>query len=60
MTKTQENTITVTTPKCIAKPIRPAADECCGGGSCCPCVWDEYKAELKIWRLQNPEHCDNL
>ncbi|WP_392344874.1 oxidoreductase-like domain-containing protein [Pseudoalteromonas prydzensis] len=60
MTKTQQNKLAVTTKSCIAKPIRPASDECCGGGSCCPCVWDEYKEELKVWRLQNLEHSENL
>lgn len=39
--KTQEKT---------NKPQRPAPDECCGGGSCCPCVWDEYREALKQWR----------
>lgn len=42
------------------KPSRPAADQCCGGGSCCPCVWDEYREALKIWRQQNPEQSDHL
>ncbi|WP_237070468.1 oxidoreductase-like domain-containing protein [Pseudoalteromonas aliena] len=32
------------------KPERPKSDECCGGGSCCPCVWDEYKEKLAAWR----------
>ena len=34
----------------ISKPQRPSPDECCGGGSCCPCVWDEYREALKQWR----------
>ncbi|KPH63455.1 hypothetical protein ADS77_09220 [Pseudoalteromonas porphyrae] len=32
------------------KPQKPAPDECCGGGSCCPCVWDEYRDKLKQWQ----------
>ncbi|TMP49201.1 MULTISPECIES: oxidoreductase-like domain-containing protein [unclassified Pseudoalteromonas] len=35
------------------KPKKPASDECCGGGSCCPCVWDEYREKLQQWRLSN-------
>ncbi|MGJ8483459.1 MULTISPECIES: oxidoreductase-like domain-containing protein [unclassified Pseudoalteromonas] len=35
------------------KPTKPASDECCGGGSCCPCVWDEYKEKLQQWQLLN-------
>lgn len=34
------------------KPQKPKSDECCGGGSCCPCVWDEYKENLQRWQLQ--------
>lgn len=33
----------------MEKPQRPADNECCGGGSCCPCVWDAYFDELKKW-----------
>ncbi|MGO3421239.1 MAG: oxidoreductase-like domain-containing protein [Pseudoalteromonas distincta] len=40
------------------KPKKPKSDECCGGGSCCPCVWDEYKEKLATWRcaqnIENP------
>ncbi|MDQ9091688.1 MULTISPECIES: oxidoreductase-like domain-containing protein [Pseudoalteromonas] len=57
--KTQQNAQTITTVGCSKKPIRPASDECCGGGSCCPCVWDEYKEKLKVWRLQNADNNDN-
>jgi len=35
------------------KPQKPAPDECCGGGSCCPCVWEEYREKLKQWQLNN-------
>ncbi|WP_165722630.1 MULTISPECIES: oxidoreductase-like domain-containing protein [unclassified Pseudoalteromonas] len=39
------------------KPEKPKSDECCGGGSCCPCVWDEYKEKLATWRCaQNVEN----
>ena len=34
----------------ITKPERPNSDECCGGGSCSPCVWDEYKQKLALWK----------
>jgi len=40
----------VKTQETVSKPRRPASDECCGGGSCCPCVWDEYRDALKQWR----------
>ena len=36
----------------IVKPYPPADDDCCGGGACCPCVWDQYYAEMKIWNAQ--------
>lgn len=31
------------------KPIPPEPWECCGGGSCCPCVWDKYYEDLHQW-----------
>jgi hypothetical protein len=34
----------------MEKPDKPAPNECCGGGSCCPCVWDDYFAKLKCWQ----------
>ncbi|ALS34924.1 hypothetical protein PTRA_b0443 [Pseudoalteromonas translucida KMM 520] len=40
----------------VAKPEKPKPDECCGGGSCCPCVWDEYKEQLAIWKRKNEQH----
>ncbi|MCQ8878533.1 oxidoreductase [Pseudoalteromonas shioyasakiensis] len=49
--QTDNNTIATFQPN--DKPQRPASDECCGGGSCCPCVWDEYRAALKQWRDNN-------
>ncbi|WP_210396158.1 oxidoreductase-like domain-containing protein [Motiliproteus sediminis] len=36
----------------VEKPEPPAPHECCGGGSCCPCVWDRYYDELAAWREQ--------
>lgn len=42
-----------TTPvKIIEKPEPPASNECCGSGSCCPCVWDYYREQLGIWQQQ--------
>ena len=38
----------------LDKPYPPADDDCCGG-SCCPCVWDHYYAELQKWRIQQDE-----
>ena len=34
----------------MEKPRKPGPGECCGGGSCCPCVIDDYVAKLKVWR----------
>ncbi|MBQ4799142.1 hypothetical protein J8L73_08355 [Pseudoalteromonas sp. MMG006] len=36
----------------LSKPEKPKPDECCGGGSCSPCVWDEYKQALNVWQAQ--------
>ena len=33
----------------LEKPEKPGLSECCGGGSCCPCVWDAYFEELRRW-----------
>ncbi|MBE0365823.1 hypothetical protein PULV_b0495 [Pseudoalteromonas ulvae UL12] len=33
-------------------PQKPRPGDCCGGGSCCPCVWDEYKQALKEWKIK--------
>ncbi|WDE11021.1 oxidoreductase-like domain-containing protein [Thalassomonas haliotis] len=35
----------------LEKPIPPADDDCCGGGACAPCVWDNYYAQLQQWRI---------
>lgn len=34
------------------KPVPPADDDCCGGGACSPCVWDQHYADLKKWQQQ--------
>lgn len=31
------------------QPVAPDSSDCCGSGSCCPCVWDYYRAEQKAW-----------
>ncbi|HJS14619.1 MULTISPECIES: oxidoreductase-like domain-containing protein [Rheinheimera] len=31
------------------EPVAPESSDCCGSGSCCPCVWDYYRAEQKAW-----------
>ncbi|MBL4743382.1 MAG: hypothetical protein JKX87_01890 [Cycloclasticus sp.] len=36
----------------LPKPIRPENDDCCGGGGCCPCVWDTYFNALDLWEEQ--------
>jgi hypothetical protein len=38
----------------IEKPQPPADGECCDS-ACTPCVWDNYYAERKKWRLQQVE-----
>ena len=42
------------------KPEKPTPNECCGGGSCCPCVWDDYFDKLEKWqeyqKQTNKEH----
>ncbi len=38
--------------KIIEKPEPPASNECCGSGSCCPCVWDYYRQQLALWQQQ--------
>lgn len=32
------------------EPEKPLYSDCCGGGSCCPCVWDDYYDKLDKWR----------
>lgn len=33
----------------LPKPERPLDSDCCGGGACCPCVWDDYFDKLEAW-----------
>ncbi|WP_353517808.1 oxidoreductase-like domain-containing protein [Thalassotalea sp. SU-HH00458] len=40
------------------KPVPPADDDCCGGGSCSPCVWDQYYADLTQWQQQTENRED--
>jgi hypothetical protein len=32
------------------EPEKPLPSDCCGGGACCPCVWDYYYEKLAEWR----------
>lgn len=34
------------------EPVAPESSDCCGSGSCCPCVWDYYRAQQKAWLEQ--------
>ncbi|TVQ72524.1 MAG: hypothetical protein EA373_02610 [Oceanospirillales bacterium] len=36
----------------LEEPIPPTPSECCGGGSCCPCVWDFYFEQKRLWQEQ--------
>jgi hypothetical protein len=42
--------------KLMEKPEPPASNECCGSGSCCPCVWDYYREQLALWQQQQLQH----
>ncbi len=46
------------TKKLLEKPEPPASNECCGSGSCCPCVWDYYRDQMKLWRAQQAEQTE--
>lgn len=37
------------------EPVAPESSDCCGSGSCCPCVWDYYRAEQKAWLGQKEQ-----
>jgi len=39
----------------MEKPEPPGSNECCGSGSCCPCVWDYYREQLALWQQQQRE-----
>ncbi len=41
------------------EPVAPESSDCCGSGSCCPCVWDYYREQLAIWQHQQLQQ-DNL
>jgi hypothetical protein len=34
-----------------APPVKPSANECCGGG-CVPCIYDFYYTALEKWQTQ--------
>lgn len=36
----------------VEKPEKPLDSDCCGGGACCPCVWDTYFEQLERWQEQ--------
>jgi len=36
----------------LEKPTAPADDDCCGGGACTPCVWDDYYEKTRLWRIE--------
>ncbi|WP_338518019.1 oxidoreductase-like domain-containing protein [Alteromonas gracilis] len=44
------------------EPEKPLRDDCCGGGSCCPCIWDVYYEKLAKWREAKDalEKCDPM
>lgn len=37
------------------KPEPPDPGDCCGGGACCPCVYDAYEADLALWKKRVAE-----
>ncbi|MBD1583786.1 oxidoreductase-like domain-containing protein [Pseudoalteromonas sp. S16_S37] len=51
--------MTESSAKQVNEPQKPKSDECCGGGSCCPCVWDTYRAARKEW-LKYQQNLNNL
>ncbi|KOO59598.1 oxidoreductase [Rheinheimera sp. KL1] len=42
------------------EPVAPESSDCCGSGSCCPCVWDYYRAEQKAWQVQKEQEQKQL
>lgn len=46
------------TVKLLEKPEPPGSNECCGSGSCCPCVWDYYREQLALWQQQQQHLAD--
>lgn len=41
--------------KLLEQPEPPGSNECCGSGSCCPCVWDYYREQMALWQQQQKE-----
>jgi hypothetical protein len=37
------------------EPVAPESCDCCGSGSCCPCIWDYYRAQQKAWLGQKEQ-----
>lgn len=48
----ESNTIST---EIVEEPHPPAPSECCGGGSCCPCVWDLYFEQKRLWQEQQKQ-----
>lgn len=46
------NNTEIDSSEMLEEPIPPAPSECCGGGSCCPCVWDFYFEQKRLWQEQ--------
>ena len=42
------------------EPVAPESSDCCGSGSCCPCVWDYYRAQQKAWLEQQEQEQKQL
>lgn len=47
--------VTGSAVKLLEKPEPPGSNECCGSGSCCPCVWDYYREQLALWQAQQKQ-----
>lgn len=42
------------------EPEKPLRDDCCGGGSCCPCIWDVYYEKLAKWKEAKQKQEDEV
>lgn len=42
------------------EPVAPESSDCCGSSSCCPCVWDYYRAQQKAWQEQKEQEQKQL
>ncbi|WP_337840754.1 oxidoreductase-like domain-containing protein [Rheinheimera sp.] len=40
------------------EPVAPDSSDCCGSGSCCPCVWDYYRAQQQAWQQAQAGQAD--